>query len=299
LGAFLFFSHDKAKLEEKMRHLFFTMVASLFICSFTNALPIVLDDGGVHVFNDPIPMTESIDIYNNSNPPYEPTSAIFNASVGGNVNVYNDSIVFANESPITTLRLFDNSQASLVGDSGSLNFVGHDNSSLLATGAYTSEAFVLNDNANASIFGDAHFWAPTIEGNSTLTTYGLFDSNNLFGVMGNSMFTSYGVNNASIFIGDSATAILYSDEFNLPFGVYTIFGDQSWYLLDAFYANEITTSNYIGLNGGTLILAKTPAPVPEPSTIILLGTGLLGLVGLGKKKKAIKIFLNKKKPNLL
>lgn len=40
--------------------------------------------------------------------------------------------------------------------------------------------------------------------------------------------------------------------------------------------------DWIGQNGGD---NNTPAPVPEPATMLLLGTGLLGLAGIRKKVK--------------
>ena len=46
----------------------------------------------------------------------------------------------------------------------------------------------------------------------------------------------------------------------------------------------VTGSNVFLSNGLTADYTGTPSSVPEPSTLLLLGSGLLGLVGYGRKR---------------
>ena len=58
------------------------------------------------------------------------------------------------------------------------------------------------------------------------------------------------------------------------------FTGQDWYSVAPGELLNIYAG--IGLQGDASAL--TPAPVPEPTTILLLGTGLVGIVGVGRKK---------------
>lgn len=54
---------------------------------------------------------------------------------------------------------------------------------------------------------------------------------------------------------------------------------------DALYCNWLQGQTFSLMGGGSLIACNTEAPVPEPSTMLLLGAGLLGLAGFRKKMR--------------
>jgi hypothetical protein len=103
--------------------------------------------------------------------------------------------------------------------------------------------------------------------------------------VGNSFtrFINYG---AGDFVDTGATAIRSSTAYALAFDL-SDFELSSGAEVDAMQFRALQNSD--GITEGDPVMAGVlnsgaPEPVPEPTTMLLFGTGLLGLIGFGRKK---------------
>lgn len=143
--------------------------------------------------------------------------------------------------------------------------------SLAITPTYTYGYF-LNGNYSASAFNTLGFLDVNIFQGGDIIDFALYDGTRYYTLSGDNADSSYSV---LMTFGNEVTigSVQQPADWTLP---YYYNANITWILPTVVNTNELAI-NFINGNDGV-------APVPEPSTLMLLGSGLLGLGYFGRKR---------------
>lgn len=194
--------------------------------------------------------------------------------------VYHDAATFQANAGTTTVYDFEADPAGYIsppsywgGQSGSIQDFGDFSVDATSTGIYLAEVRELN--------GNHDIYMNSYNNNASLNV--IFDANITalgftYKAEGNqywdhSTFSYAGVTYDLGIPGDSGFFGLIEDSGTLAAGTPFSFGQQSRNWSGVSFDNITYTSN-------------GPSPVPEPATMLLFGTGLIGLISLRKRKNS-------------
>jgi probable HAF family extracellular repeat protein len=153
-------------------------------------------------------------------------------------------------------------------------------------GGNNSLAYGINDNGQVVgyAYTASHVQHAFLYNNSAMSD---------LGTLGGTWSMAYGINDSGQVVGSAVTAGGVQHAFLYSGGgmtdLNTLLGYRGWTLSDAKGINDLGQIVGTGtVNGQTHAYLMMPdmAPVPVPTTSWLLGSGLLGLVGVARKRKA-------------
>ncbi|MCX7086675.1 MAG: hypothetical protein NTV00_01345 [Methylococcales bacterium] len=172
------------------------------------------------------------------------------------------------------------SGANTIGNYGDMSF----NQNMALSGSAINFSVTLTNNS-VSIFNDVAY-ASGFDPDQDLNTHGTFDTNNT--IFSGYVAASGSISNASIsIIGDGIGSISSPWSMNPYIATNAGNGDNAISMLWAMGALDPGASKTI--NYSYFLTGSVPAPstVPVPSTVWLLGSALIGLVGVSRNKSAL------------